>query len=107
MIMSSSRASQSSETFPRTTPEPKRILFVGGEGGMGRLYRSIAERSNHDVFSIDKSNWYELDNIAESLDLASVTVPIKVTPAVIRRLDATLKPATARAHVTSTKREPR
>jgi len=106
MIMSSSRASQSSETFPRSTPEPKRILFVGGEGGMGRLYRSIAERSNHDVFSIDKSNWYELDNIAESLDLAIVTVPIKVTPAVIRRLSAKLKPDTVLADFTSNKSEP-
>ena len=38
MIMSASRASQSETKFPRSTEEPKHILFIGGEGGMGKLY---------------------------------------------------------------------
>ncbi|MEX2573003.1 MAG: bifunctional chorismate mutase/prephenate dehydrogenase [Balneolaceae bacterium] len=106
MIMSSSRASQSSETFPRSTPDPKHILFVGGEGGMGTLYRSIAERTNHHTYSIDKGNWFELESIAPRLDLAIVTVPINITEKVIQRLSAKLKPETVLADFTSNKEGP-
>ena len=39
LIMSSSRDSQSQAKFPIATSEPKHILYIGGEGGMGTLYR--------------------------------------------------------------------
>ncbi len=106
MIMSSSRASQSSLKFPRSTPEPKTILFVGGEGGMGRLYRSIAERTGHQVYSIDKGNWHELEECAPELDLAVITVPIHVTEQVIERLSSRLTAKTILADFTSNKTDP-
>ncbi len=106
MIMSSSRASQSNQTFPRSTEEPKHILFIGGEGGMGRLYKSIADRSNHHTYSIDKGNWYELDSMIPDLDLVIVTVPINVTESVIKRLSVKLKPNTILADFTSNKTKP-
>ncbi|MFU8812087.1 MAG: bifunctional chorismate mutase/prephenate dehydrogenase [Balneolaceae bacterium] len=106
MIMSASRATQSTATFPRATPEPKHILFVGGEGGMGSLYRQVAENSGHITYSIDKGNWYELDEIAPALDLAIVTVPINVTVAVIERLARKLTSKTVLADFTSNKTEP-
>lgn len=106
MIMSASRATQSTNTFPRSTDSPKKILFVGGEGGMGTLYRRTAELSGHHTYSIDKGNWYELDEIAPELDLAIVTVPINVTTSVIERLSNKLKPNTILADFTSNKSEP-
>lgn len=106
MIMSSSRASQSDQTFPRSTKHPKHILFIGGEGGMGKLYGSIADRSNHHTYSIDKGNWYELEELAPKIDLAIVTVPINVTESVIERLSAKLKPETILADFTSNKEGP-
>lgn len=106
MIMSSSRASQSNLEFPRSTSEPKRILFVGGEGGMGRLYRTIADRTGHRTWSIDKGNWHELEEIAPALDLAVVTVPINVTESVIERLSAKLPAHTILADFTSNKTGP-
>lgn len=106
MIMSSSRASQSNIQFPRATTKPKSILIVGGEGGMGRLYRSIAERTGHHVHSIDKGNWYELDQYADTLDLVIVSVPIRVTLDVIRRLGAKIGSDTVLADFTSNKSEP-
>ncbi len=106
MIMSASRATQSTNTFPRSTDSPKKILFVGGEGGMGTLYRKTAELSGHQTYSIDKGNWYELDEIVHELDLAIVTVPINVTTSVIERLSNKLKPNTILADFTSNKTEP-
>jgi len=106
MIMSASRATQSTNTFPRATDSPKKILFVGGEGGMGALYRNVATQSGHTTFSIDKGNWYELEEIAPTLDLAIVTVPINITTSVIERLSNKLQPETILADFTSNKTEP-
>ena len=106
MIMASSRATQSRQKFPRSTEEPKHILFVGGEGGMGKLYREVADLSSHQTYSIDKGNWYELEEIAPKLDLAIVTVPINVTVDVIERLSNKLEEKTILADFTSNKSEP-
>ncbi|MEX0995188.1 MAG: bifunctional chorismate mutase/prephenate dehydrogenase [Balneolaceae bacterium] len=106
MIMSSSRASQSNRTFPRSTEEARHILFVGGEGGMGRLYRRVAEKSKHVVYSIDKGNWHELEEIVSRLDLVIITVPINVTTDVIMRIAPKLKKETVLADFTSNKSEP-
>lgn len=106
MIMASSRAAQSTQKFPRSTDEPKHILFVGGEGGMGRLYRNVAELTGHQVYSIDKGNWYELEEMAPKLDLAIVTVPINVTVDIINRLSNKLDEKTILADFTSNKSEP-
>jgi len=106
MIMSASRATQSTHTFPRATPEPKNILFVGGEGGMGSLYRKVADQSGHQTYSIDKGNWFELEEFAPKLDLAIITVPINLTVSVIERLASKLDEKTILADFTSNKSEP-
>ncbi len=106
MVMAASRATQSAETFPRSTPEPKHILFVGGEGGMGKLYRKFTDQSGHVSYSIDKGNWYQLDEISKKIDMVIVTVPINITVEVIKRLAPKLKPDTILADFTSNKSEP-
>lgn len=106
MIMSASRATQSNNTFPRATESPKKILFVGGDGGMGSLYRQVADQSGHITYSIDKGNWFELDEIAPELDLAIITVPINVTVSVIERLSSKLSEKTVLADFTSNKTDP-
>ena len=106
LIMSSSRDSQSQEKFPMATEEPKHILYIGGEGGMGRLYKRITEQTGHHVYSIDKGNWYQLEELASQLDLVIVTVPINVTEGVIERLKGRLKPETILADFTSNKTQP-
>lgn len=106
MIMTASRATQSQEKFPIATAEPKHILFIGGEGGMGKLYKRITEQTGHKVYSIDKSNWYELEEMAPKLDMVIVTVPINVTVAVIERLKGRLKKETILADFTSNKTDP-
>lgn len=106
MIMASSRASQSSNQFPRATQEAKNILIVGARGGMGSLYARIARQTGHNVHGIDKHNWHELEEIAPNLDLAIVAVPINVTVDVIERLAAKLQPNTILADFTSNKTKP-
>ena len=106
MIMSSSRASQSQEKFPIATSEPKHILYIGGEGGMGKLYKRITDQTGHHAYSIDKGNWHELEEIAEKLDMIVVTVPINMTEQVIQRLKGRLRKETILADFTSNKSKP-
>lgn len=106
MIMTASRASQSESKFPMATEEPKHILFVGGEGGMGRLYKRMADLTGHNTYSIDKGNWYELEEISAKIDMAIVTVPINITESVIERLSGKLTKDTILADFTSNKQRP-
>jgi len=106
MIMSSSRASQSTKKFPRSTDEPKEILIIGGRGGMGSLYTRIARQTDHHVHVIDKNDWGKLDDITLKLDIAIVAVPIRVTEKVIRKLADHLKKDTLLVDFTSNKTEP-
>jgi chorismate mutase/prephenate dehydrogenase len=106
LIMSSSRDSQSQDKFPIATEEPKHILYIGGAGGMGNLYKRITQQTGHRVYSIDKGNWYELEEYAHQLDLVIVTVPINVTGQVLDRLKSRLKPETILADFTSKKTQP-
>ena len=106
MVMAASRATQSTHTFPRSTEEPKHILYVGGEGGMGSLYRKFTDNSGHKSYSIDKSNWYQLEAMVPKLDMVIITVPINITIDVINRIAPKLKPETILADFTSNKTEP-
>ncbi len=106
MIMTASRATQSQAKFPIATSEPKHILFIGGEGGMGKLYKRMAQQTGHVTYSIDKGNWHELEEMAPNLDLVIVTVPIHVTESVIERLGGRLKKETILADFTSNKTNP-
>ncbi len=106
MIMSASRASQSTDNFPRATKEAKHILIIGARGGMGTLYSRIIEQSGHQVYKIDKHNWHELEEIAPKLDMAVVSVPINKTIEVIERLAPKLKDNTILADFTSNKASP-
>ncbi len=106
MIMASSRASQSSNEFPRATEEPKHILIVGAKGAMGSLYSRIIKQTGHHVYEIDKHNWHELEDVAPRLDLAIVAVPINVTVDVVERLAPKLKSETILADFTSNKMDP-
>lgn len=106
MIMTASRASQSQEKFPIATEEPKHILYIGGDGGMGKLYKRITEQTGHFAHSIDKGNWHELEELAPKLDMVIVTVPINITSQVIKRLKGRLRKETILADFTSNKTVP-
>jgi len=106
MVMAASRAEQSAERFPRSTEKPKHILYVGGDGGMGSLYRKFTDSSEHISYSLDKGNWYQLEEMAPKLDMVIITVPINVTVDVIKRIAPKLKPETIIADFTSNKSDP-
>jgi chorismate mutase/prephenate dehydrogenase len=106
MIMSASRNSQSQDRFPCATEQPKRVLMVGGEGRMARLYGRFLEQSGHEVRVLDQHNWYALSDLVQGVELAIVSVPIHATEAVIQRLAPKLPADCVLADFTSNKGKP-
>lgn len=105
MMMSASRANQSDTAFSSATEQPKTWLFVGGGGGMGRLYASLAARTGQQVRVLDKDDWYRAKSLIEGADVVILTVPINRTADVIERIAPMLSPHQILADFTSLKAE--
>lgn len=103
MIMSSSRASQSMSTFPRSSETEKTILFVGGSGGMGSLYGRISAASGYTVRNLEKGDWDRVKELTEGVDMVIITVPINITERVIDDIVPFLNQGTILADFTSNK----
>ncbi len=106
MIMSASRARQSTSDIPRTTGDPRNILVVGGRGRLGSLYCRMFAASGHQVRVLDAGDWDRAAELASGIDAAIVTVPIRATSSVIRQLTPLLGPDVVLADFTSNKSEP-
>ncbi len=103
MIMSSSRACQSGNTFPQAPSGTKNILMVGGRGGMGTMYTQLAESSGHRVSILDRDDWDRVEELTKDVDLVIITVPINVTVETIERIGPFLDRRTILADFTSNK----
>lgn len=103
MMMSASRANQSDTAFSSAVEQPKTWLFVGGNGGMGQLYASLARRTGQDVRILDKGDWYRAKHLIKDADVVILTVPINRTADVIKRIAPMLSPDQILADFTSLK----
>ena len=106
LVMGSSRARQSQADFPCAPGGPRTILLVGGNGQLGRCYGRAFAASGHSVRVLDAGDWDRIDELTDGIDAAIVTVPIRVTAAVIARLAPHLAPDTILADFTSHKETP-
>ncbi|HAC16220.1 MAG TPA: bifunctional chorismate mutase/prephenate dehydrogenase [Bacteroidetes bacterium] len=106
MIMSSSRASQSASEFPCATTHPKKILILGGSGGMGKQYATLFASSGHEVRILDKNDWDKALELFNGVDLVIVSVPINITVEVIKKAAQFMPHNVVLADFTSNKSEP-
>lgn len=106
MIMSSSRASQSTSEFPRSTTNPRKILIIGGRGGMGNQYATLFSSSGHEVRILDKDDWNQAQELFSGVDLVIVSVPINITLHVIEQASRYMPNDVVLADFTSNKSEP-
>lgn len=103
MIMSASRANQSSKEFPRSVDEAKTVLLVGGKGEMGKLYARIASSTGYNVRTLDKEDWDQAHELCTNVDWVIITVPIYLTAEVIRKIAPFLPKSAVLSDFTSTK----
>lgn len=80
------------------------VVIVGGNGGMGRIFRTYFENSGYKVFCFGHRGWDEAPNYLKNARIVIVTVPIDITIEVIKRLAPLLRDDMVLCDFTSVKK---
>ena len=88
-----------------TNPAITKIVVIGGEGALGRIFVDMFRRSGYIVNVLEQQDWPEAQSILAGVDLVMIAVPIKLTELVITKLD-NLPPDCILVDITSTKQRP-
>ena len=86
-------------------PNITKVVIIGGEGALGRVFVALFEQSDYKVTTLEKDDWAKSEEIFADADLVLVAVPIKLTVSVIERL-GNLPKQCILADITSVKNEP-
>lgn len=63
-----------------------KINIIGGNGVMGSVHKKVFEDAGHEVFSSGRNSFPTIEKAAEESDLTIISVPIKVTEEVIKKV---------------------
>lgn len=105
-IISHSRLEQTSHVSLKGICPEKKVLIVGGKGGMGRYFQECFKRAGYQVRILDKENWSDVIELCNQIDLVMVSVPIDVTCEVITRIGQYLPQGSVLCDITSIKEKP-
>jgi len=86
-------------------PSITKVVIIGGEGALGRVFVALFEQSDYAVTTLEKDDWAKSDEIFVGADLVLVAVPIKLTVSIIEKL-SNLPQQCILADITSVKNEP-
>ncbi|MCR5536308.1 MAG: bifunctional chorismate mutase/prephenate dehydrogenase [Succinivibrio sp.] len=92
-ILRESYRSQGIGQFACTCPKEQLgdVVIVGGNGGMGSLFRAYFEGSGYTVHAFGSRGWAEAPAYLATAKIVIVTVPIDLTIEVIKRLSPLLR----------------
>jgi chorismate mutase/prephenate dehydrogenase len=88
-----------------TNPQIKKIVVIGGAGALGSVFVDMFERSGYAVTILEQNDWQNSAQIFADAGLVMVAVPIKLTEAIIAKLDNLPKDCVL-VDITSTKQKP-
>ena len=83
--------------------EPRNITVVGGCGAMGSFFTERLAAAGHNVRVLEYNDWDRADLLLGTANLVLVSVPLKSTPAVIRRVAQYIPSNAILADIASTK----
>ena len=98
-------ASDKEHHFKCMKPELGKVVIIGGQGQLGRLFGNLFSLSGYRVETLGQADWPRADEILHGAGLVMVAVPIDVTCEVIDRL-GNLPENCLLVDVTSVKSEP-
>lgn len=98
-------ASDKEHHFKCMKPELGKVVIIGGQGQLGRLFGNLFSLSGYRVETLGQADWPRADEILYGAGLVMVAVPIDVTCQVIDRL-GNLPENCLLVDVTSVKSEP-
>ncbi|MFQ2243399.1 bifunctional chorismate mutase/prephenate dehydrogenase [Aeromonas enteropelogenes] len=79
-------ASDKEHHFKCMKPDLGKVVIIGGQGQLGRLFDNLFSLSGYRVETLGQADWPRADEILQGAGLVMVAVPIDVTCQVIDRL---------------------
>ena len=104
-LMSDSYISQDASGYQCVNPGCSKVVVIGGQGQLGRIFVDLFRRSEYQVDVLEEQDWPNSDAILAKADLVIVAVPIRLTAMIIRKLSQ-LPEQCILADVTSIKETP-
>lgn len=104
-IMRDSYSSQDEQGYQCVNPRAGKIVIIGGQGQLGRLFADLFTRTGYQIDILEKDDWHRANKIFSGASLVLVAVPINRTNQVISQLKNLPKHCIL-ADLTSIKAEP-
>ncbi len=104
-IMRDSYSSQTETRTQATITQTEKILIVGGDGQLGKLFVQQFSQAGYPVDVLEKDDWSSAKEKFSEAALVMIAVPIRVTEQVINQL-SDLNPKCILVDITSLKEQP-
>ncbi|WP_077286263.1 bifunctional chorismate mutase/prephenate dehydrogenase [Cognaticolwellia aestuarii] len=104
-LMQDSYISQDASGYRCVNPNCNKVVIIGGEGQLGRIFVDLFTRSHYQVQTLEQADWPNSAEILADASLVIVAVPIRLTTMVIKKLSS-LPESCILADVTSIKEAP-
>ena len=104
-LMQDSYISQDASGYRCVNPDCKKVVVIGGDGQLGRIFVDLFKRSHYQVQSLEHDDWPNSAEILADAGLVIVAVPIRLTNMIIQKLGS-LSNDCVLADVTSIKEAP-
>lgn len=85
-VMRESYASEKDTGFKCIKPDLGKVVIIGGQGQLGRLFGHMFSLSGYWVETLEQADWPRADEILAGAGLVMVAVPIDITCQIIDRL---------------------
>jgi chorismate mutase/prephenate dehydrogenase len=104
-LMRDSYISQDASGYQCINPECKKVVIIGGDGQLGKIFVDLFRRSDYQVTVLEQADWPKSEDILADASVVIVAVPIRLTSMIIQKLN-TLPHDCILADVTSIKEMP-
>lgn len=104
-LMRDSYVSQDASGYQCVNPDCRKVVIVGGNGQLGKIFVDLFQRSNYNVETLEQDDWPNSEAILQGSSVVIVAVPIRLTSRVIQQLN-NLPDDCILADVTSIKESP-
>ena len=84
-VLRESYGSSGRGSYPCLAPRPCKVVIIGGNGGMGRIFSQYFESSGYTVASFGHRGWDKAGEYFKDAGIVMVTVPIDITEDVVEK----------------------
>ncbi len=86
-LMRDSYISQDASGYQCINPECKKVVIIGGDGQLGKIFVDLFRRSDYQVTVLEQADWPKSEIILADASVVIVAVPIRLTSMIIQKLN--------------------